>query len=150
MNPSELKPLLSSIFTNVDRDLEDMGILKRIEKLTGIRPSQSFLLICFIVLFLALFDILAALLTTLFGMLYPAYMSWKVTPGLWRQSRRITKSKRRFGWPIGSFLGFWPALMELFRLCWPMYPGSMRLGLSRMFGCSIQGRKMGPLSSILP
>jgi hypothetical protein len=74
-----------------------MTILKKIKNLTGIRPSQSFLLICFIVLFLALFDILAALLTTLFGMIYPAYMSWKVWYCLCRPLRRIMRSKRKYG-----------------------------------------------------
>ena len=126
-----------------------MSILKKIKSMTGIRPSQSFLFICFIVLFLALFDILAALLTTLFGMIYPAYMSWKVCCGWCRRLRRTMRSRRRFGWLIGSFLGFWPRSMGPFRLCFLLCRVSMRFGLSCMFGCFIRGRKMGRRWSIL-
>jgi hypothetical protein len=75
---NDLKPLFASIITNVDKDLSNVPLLDTLKTRFGIKPSFTFLVIVFGIVFLALFDILPDLLTTLFGMLYPAYMSYKV------------------------------------------------------------------------
>jgi hypothetical protein len=55
-----------------------VGFLKKIQEKLGIRPSHLFLLAVGTVLVLSILSIFADLLTNLFGMIYPAYMSWKV------------------------------------------------------------------------
>lgn len=94
---NDLRPLLASIVTNVDRDLSSIPLLDTIKAKTGVKPSLVFLAIAIVVVLLAIFEILPDLLTTLFGMLYPAYMSYKVKKVRLRQSKKTTRSRKRYG-----------------------------------------------------
>jgi hypothetical protein len=74
-----------------------MPLISSLSSKSGLKPSLIFLLFGFAIMLLAVFEILPDLLTTFFGMLYPAYMSYKVpTPSL-RLSSAIWMSRRRFG-----------------------------------------------------
>jgi hypothetical protein len=97
MSNKQSNALPASFLTNIDKYLDDVGFLKTVRARTGIRPSQLFLLAVGIVLVLSLLSIFADLLTNLFGMLYPAYMSWKVLFEVVRQSSGRTRSRRRYG-----------------------------------------------------
>lgn len=52
---SQLKSLVSSIFTNIDKDLEEITIMKRMTAKVGMRPSHLFLLTTFLIILFALF-----------------------------------------------------------------------------------------------
>jgi hypothetical protein len=97
MSQNEFKSLLYSLSANIDKDLESFPVLQNIQQKTGLRPAHIFIGIFLIVTFLAVFDILSDFLTTLFGMLYPAYMSFKVPPPLHRPYRARTWSKKKYG-----------------------------------------------------
>jgi hypothetical protein len=94
---NDLKPLLQSLLANVDKDLTEMPIVSSISAKSGFKRSLIFLTVAFGILLLAIFDILPNLLTTIFGMLYPAYMSYKVRRVAFRPSRRENSSRRRYG-----------------------------------------------------
>jgi hypothetical protein len=55
MTSADLQPILTSIFTNIDKDLEDVSFLTSIQRKFGVKPSQVFLVVSFTILFLALF-----------------------------------------------------------------------------------------------
>jgi len=78
MSETELKPLLASIMTNIDKDISEIGFFDKLHKKFGIKPSYLFIGITIITLLLALADIFGQLITTVFGMLYPMLMSFKV------------------------------------------------------------------------
>jgi hypothetical protein len=63
----------------------------------GVKPSHVFAVVLAGVLVLALLDIFASVITAIFGMLYPAYMSFKVQLLKYRPSKRITNSRRKYG-----------------------------------------------------
>lgn len=91
--------------------------------MTGIRPSQTFLFICFIVLFLALFDILAALLTTLFGMIYPSYMSWKVSFSLLQAIEKNIDEQKKIWLTYWIVFGFLTSIDSTFWFVLQYVPG---------------------------
>ena len=93
----DLKSVSTSLLANIDKDLEDVSILSQIQKATGLRPSQLFLVATGVVLLLAIFDIMAHLITTIFGMLYPSYMSYKVLPLQCSPSKKTTRIRRKCG-----------------------------------------------------
>ena len=74
----ETKSLLTTMFANIDEDLHDQPFFRTLKQSLGIKPSTICISIVVIISLLAVLDIAADLLTTLFGMLYPAYMSFKV------------------------------------------------------------------------
>lgn len=78
MSTENLKTMASAVMANIEQDLSGASFLQTIHKKTGIKPSVLFVTVTLVILFLALFEIFADLLTTAFGMMYPAYMSFKV------------------------------------------------------------------------
>jgi hypothetical protein len=66
------------MFGNIDRDLQQKDLFKFAKAKTGLRPSVLCLSVVLAICFLAVFDIGADWLTDLFGMVYPAYMSYQV------------------------------------------------------------------------
>lgn len=97
MSQNEFKSLFYSLSANIDRDLESFPLLTNIQQKTGARPAHIFIGIFFLVTFLAVFEVMSDFLTTLFGMLYPAYMSFKVPPAIHRPYRRTIRSKKKYG-----------------------------------------------------
>ncbi len=66
-----------------------MPLVSSISSKFGLKPSLVFFIGGFAIMLLAVFEILPDLLTTLFGMLYPAYMSYKVLPGRFSQLKEM-------------------------------------------------------------
>ena len=66
------------MMTNLDQDLKQQSLFQQLQDKIGVKPSYICLTVVVVICVLAIFDIAADLLTTLFGMLYPAYKSWKV------------------------------------------------------------------------
>ena len=85
------------MMSNVDNDLNEKSLFKQIQDKIGVKPSYVCLGIIAIISVLAIFDIAADLLTTLFGMVYPAYKSWKVLPFLSRQLKNRMMSRKKYG-----------------------------------------------------
>lgn len=81
-----------------------MPLISSLSSKSGLKPSLIFFLFGFGIMLLAVFEVLPDLFTTFFGMLYPAYMSYKVSAPPLRQSSEIKMSRRRSGWPTGSSL----------------------------------------------
>ena len=93
----DLKSISTSLFANIDKDLQNVSFLSLIEKKTGLHPSQLFLLTTGVVLLLAVFDIMGHLITTLFGMLYPSFMSYKVLSLPLSRSNVTMKIRKKYG-----------------------------------------------------
>lgn len=146
---SDLKPLLTSIITNVEKDLSSIPLLQSVQARTGLRPSLLFLAGTFSVMLLALFDILPDLLTTLFGMLYPAYMSYKVLNWQFRLSRKTMSSRKKYGWLTGSSLDFWQQSTIVSAFFSHSSPASSPCVSSSSYGCSTPGPTTEPPSSTL-
>jgi hypothetical protein len=101
MSTKELKSLVSTMFANIDQDLSEQSFFKTTQEKLGIKPSTICFAVVAIVSILAVLDIAADILTTLFGMAYPAFMSFKVVNPLPRQLRGRMKNKRMYGSRIG-------------------------------------------------
>ena len=85
------------MMSNLDNDLTEKSFFKQIQEKIGVKPSYACLAIVVVISILAIFDIAADLLTTLFGMVYPAYMSWKVLALKRRPSRKKMTRRRKYG-----------------------------------------------------
>lgn len=97
MSLKEIKSLISTMFTNIDDDLSEVGLFKSIKNATGIKPSRICIAVVLLITVLAVLEIAADILTTLFGMMYPAYRSFKVLLFSNRPSKKKTKIKRMCG-----------------------------------------------------
>ena len=78
MSFKEIKSLATTMMSNLDNDLKEKSLFKQLQDKIGVKPSYICLGLVAFISILAIFDIAADLLTTLFGMIYPAYKSWKV------------------------------------------------------------------------
>jgi receptor expression-enhancing protein 5/6 len=74
-------------------------------------------------LFLALFDILAALLTTLFGMIYPSYMSWKVSFSLLQAIEKNIDEQKKIWLTYWIVFGFLTSIDSTFWFVLQYVPG---------------------------
>lgn len=76
---NNIKQLFNSLFSEIDEDLNDFKPLKAATSSSAIRPSHIFLGTMVLILFVGVVtNYLAHFLITLFSMIYPAYMSFKV------------------------------------------------------------------------
>lgn len=81
MSDTNIQQLFNSLFSAIDEDLDEFAPLKNFTKNGKIRPSHIFLCVVLLLIFIsALTEVLAHLLITLFAMIYPSYMSFKVNP----------------------------------------------------------------------
>ena len=92
-----MKSLVTTMFSNIDGDLGEQKVFKTIKDKTGLTASKVCLGVVALICLLAILDIAADLITTLFGMVYPAYMSFKVSLPPCRPLKRKATSRRRSG-----------------------------------------------------
>ena len=69
------------MFTNIDNELKDKKVFKMVQERTGIKPGHACVGFVFAICFLSILDIGGDMLSTVFGMIYPAYRSFKVKKG---------------------------------------------------------------------
>lgn len=80
MSDTNIQQLFNSVFSAIDEDLEEFAPLKNLTKNGKIRPGHVFLGVALLLIFIsAITEVLAHLLITLFAMIYPSYMSFKVS-----------------------------------------------------------------------
>jgi hypothetical protein len=86
MSLDKVVQIFSSVGQNIDDDMAEFTPLKNLCDKFGLKPS--YIVIPFIVLslLLSLFGLFGHIFVTIFGMLYPGYMSFKVPLHLCRQS----------------------------------------------------------------
>lgn len=78
MSLNKLTQIFSSVGQNIDDDMSEFTPLKNLCDKFGLKPS--YIVIPFIVIYLlmSLFGVFEHIFVTIFGMLFPAYMSFKV------------------------------------------------------------------------
>lgn len=102
---NNIKVLLHSITSSINEDFEDFAPINRIADKFNTKPSTIILPLIGIILVISLLtSFVAHFVITLFAMIYPAYMSFKVLPQLFRPSTERTSSCAKSGWPTGSCL----------------------------------------------
>ena len=95
---SNIKQLFSSITSAVDDDFDDFEPLKVGASKMNVQTSYLVLPIIIVVLIIAMLtSIIAHYVITLFALVYPAYMSFKVTLPIFRLSAKIRKNSGRNG-----------------------------------------------------
>lgn len=79
MSDTSIQQLFSSVFNDIDDELKEFKPLTAITKNNQLRPAHIFLgVVLFLVIISVFTEMLAHMLITLFAMIYPAYMSFKV------------------------------------------------------------------------
>ena len=143
MSLKETKSLITTMCSNIDNDLGDKPVFVTLKQKFGCKPSHVCVGLVVLICTLSIFDIAGDILTTLFGMIYPAYMSFKVNNDLVRQWRKKTKNKWVFGWLTGSFLDCLLLWMISSASSSIWYLASMPCDSSCMYGCFSRGPTMG-------
>ena len=78
-NSSSIKQLYSSVITSVDDDFDDFEPLKKLAERFNLNPAHVVIgIVVFISLFTLATTLLSHVLITVFAMIYPSYMSFKV------------------------------------------------------------------------
>lgn len=85
--------MATTMCTNIDNDLVDKPVFVTLKDKFGCKPSHVCVGLVILICTLSIFDIAGDILTTLFGMMYPAYMSFKVKHSIISQWKKKTKSK---------------------------------------------------------
>lgn len=75
---NQLRSILESITKNIDDDMDDFGPLKSICRKYDLKPAHVVLIAVGVILVLTVLGVFQHIFVTLFGLLYPAYMSFKV------------------------------------------------------------------------
>lgn len=95
------KDLTNSLFDSIDASFNHLAPVKRLAEKTNLRPSY-FILAFFLITLISLgTGIFSHICVTLFGMIYPSYMTFKVTFPSRRHSNPRTARGPRNGSPIG-------------------------------------------------
>ena len=102
---NQLRTIFSSITKNINEDMDDFTPLKSTCKKFNLEPSHVVLVGIAVILLLTVFGIFQHIFVTLFGLLYPAYMSFKVQTHLSRPSTTNRSRNQSAGWHTGSCLG---------------------------------------------
>ena len=97
MSLKEIRSLCTTMLANIDNDLKDQELFKMIQDKTGLRPSKICIIAVALICILVVFDILGDIITNLFGMIYPSYMTFKVALSLCRLLRRKMRNRKRSG-----------------------------------------------------
>jgi len=98
---NQLRTIFEAITKNINEDMDDFAPLKSICKKYNQQPSHVVLIAVVVILFLTLTGIFQHVFVTLFGLLYPAYMSFKVKLVLLRLSISNPTKSQKCGWPTG-------------------------------------------------
>jgi hypothetical protein len=75
---NQLINYLKTIMSNIDREIGDIPLLSMINKKANIKPSYIFVGITIIILASVILEMGSHIITTIFGLAYPSYMSFKV------------------------------------------------------------------------
>lgn len=75
---NQIKSILQSISKNINEDLKDFTPLQSISKRYNQEPSHVALLVIVVMMILTSIGLFQHIVVTVFGLLYPAYMSFKV------------------------------------------------------------------------
>jgi len=70
--------IFTSVSHNIDDDLQSFTPLKNICDQYKIKPSYIFVAVIVLAIIFTMFGLFQHIFVTVFGMLYPAYMSFKV------------------------------------------------------------------------
>jgi hypothetical protein len=82
---NNIQQLIQSIKNNINQDFEDFTPIKKLSSRFSTEPSIIILALLAVILIISvLTSFLAHFLITLVGMVYPAYMSFKVMTNLYR------------------------------------------------------------------
>lgn len=99
---NQLRGILEAITKNIDDDMDDFTPLKSVCDKYQVKPSIVVMAIVGIILIFTILGVFQHIFVTLFGLLYPAYMSFKVSLSPLRPSTKSPKNNLKFGWLIGS------------------------------------------------
>ena len=94
---NQIKNIIESITKNINEDLNDFTPLKSICRKYDQQPAHVVLIVVGAVLLLTSIGLFQHVLITLFGLLYPAYMSFKVPIRVCRPSTRNPRISARCG-----------------------------------------------------
>lgn len=75
---NQLRTILESITKNIDDDMDDFTPLKSISSKYNVKPSYIVVAAVAIIIVFTILGVFQHIFITLFGLLYPAYMSFKV------------------------------------------------------------------------
>lgn len=73
-----MKSLVSTMIHNVNDDLSEHSLFQKIQDKIGVKPAYVCFAIVGFISVMSILEIAGDVLTTLFGMIYPAYRSFKV------------------------------------------------------------------------
>lgn len=74
----QLKQLFKDFIDDIDNDLKDFKPLQTVSDKSNMDPAHIVLIVFGVVIVLTMTGLLGHIFVTIFGMLYPAYMSFKV------------------------------------------------------------------------
>lgn len=94
---NQIQSIFESITKNINEDMDDFAPLKSLCNKYQLQPSHVVLIAVALILLLTVLGVFQHIFITLFGLLYPAYMSFKVTIHLCRQSTILPKKKQKYG-----------------------------------------------------
>lgn len=95
------KQLTNSLFDSIDASFNHLSPVKRLAERTNLRPSY-FILAFFLITLISLgTGIFSHICVTLFGMIYPSYMTFKVPLPPLRPSNPRTTRRPKNGSPTG-------------------------------------------------
>jgi hypothetical protein len=94
---NQLRSIFQSVTKNINEDMDDFAPLKSACRKYNAEPSHVVLVLVAAVLLLTVFGVFQHIFVTLFGLLYPAYMSFKVVVLPLRPSTATTRSSPSTG-----------------------------------------------------
>lgn len=94
---NQIKNIIESITKNINDDFKDFTPLKSVCQKYDQQPAHVVLIIVAVVVLLTLIGLFQHVFITLFGLLYPAYMSFKVNVCGFRPSMKNHKISAKFG-----------------------------------------------------
>lgn len=94
---NQLKTIFENITKGIDEDVHDFTPVRSICDKYNIQPSHFILIVAGSILFFTAIGLFGHIIVTLIGLLYPAYMSYKVSMWLLRQSKRSLKISAKIG-----------------------------------------------------
>ena len=94
---NQIKNIIEGITKNINEDLKDFTPLKSVCQKYNQQPAHVVIIFVATVLLLTSIGLFQHVFITLFGLLYPAYMSFKVTYSTFRPSMNSLKKSAKFG-----------------------------------------------------
>jgi hypothetical protein len=94
---NQLRTLFEGICKNVNEDVNDFTPLQSVSKKYKWQPAHIVLATGGIFAIFTILGLFQHVMVTVFGLIYPAYMSFKVQSCLNRQSRQNLKKSAKYG-----------------------------------------------------